>query len=357
MPSATSSESAFFSVKGELDGVDGDWPRAKEALHTKPPMALSRFARFSWGVLLYNLGVIAWGAYVRASGSGAGCGSHWPLCDGQVMPRAKSVEMVVELSHRVTSGIALLLVIAMSVWAFRAYPRASNVRRGAAMSVAFILAEALIGACLVLFELVAHDASLKRALSMSLHLTNTFFLLASLTLTAWWASGGAPVRLRGQGAVRWTLGAAMLATLVLGTSGAVAALGDTLFPARSFVDGLTQDVSTTAHIFVRLRLLHPFIATGTALFVIGASASARWLRPSLRVRTMSRVVAAMFVLQYGAGLLNVVLLAPIGMQLLHLLLADLVWISLVLLGATALAGEEQTCRASTVFPESTARVA
>jgi heme A synthase len=302
-------------------------------------MRLSRFARFAWTVLAYNLAVIVWGAYVRASGSGAGCGAHWPLCDGKIVPRPRSVEMAIELSHRVTSGVALVLVVVMCVWAFRVYPPGSSVRRGAMASVAFIIGEALVGAGLVLFALVAHDASIKRALSMSLHLTNTFFLLASMALTAWWATGFSGLLLRGQGAVRWLLGAALASMLVLGTSGAVAALGDTLFPARSLADGLAQDVSATAHVFLRLRLLHPFIATGAALLVLGAVAGARWLRPSPRVRMMSRLAAALFVVQYGAGLLNVTLLAPIPMQLVHLVLADLVWIALVLLAASALAAD------------------
>jgi heme A synthase len=300
-------------------------------------MPLSRFARFAWGVLAYNLGVIAWGAYVRASGSGAGCGSHWPLCDGQVLPRARTTQLVVELSHRLTSGVALLLTVALLVAAFRGYPRGSLVRRGAVATMGFMLAEALVGAGLVLFALVAHDASLKRALSMSVHLTNTFFLLAAMTLTAYWASGGARVRVRGQGLVAWFLGAAMLAMFVLGMSGAVAALGDTLFPARSLAEGLAQDLSGAGHLFLRLRLWHPFIATLTAALVLGAAQATRVLRPDPRVRTASRTVMIAFGAQYAVGLANVMLLAPIPMQLLHLVMADLVWISLVLLAATTLA--------------------
>ena len=302
-------------------------------------MSTSRFARFAWGVLAYNIAVILWGAYVRASGSGAGCGAHWPLCDGKIVPRPRSLEMAVELSHRVTSGLALVLVVVMCVWAFRTLPRGSAVRAGALASLGFMLAEALIGAGLVLFALVAHDTSLKRALSISLHLTNTFFLLASLALTAWWASGFSTVALRAQGAVRWLLGGALASTILLGTSGAVAALGDTLFPARSLREGLAQDLSTTAHVFLRLRLLHPFIATATAVVVLGVIAGVRWLRPSPAVRRMSRIAAALFVVQYGAGLLNVSLLAPIPMQLLHLALADALWIALVLFAASALASD------------------
>lgn len=89
-----------------------------------------RFAAFAWANVAYNLLVILWGAFVRATGSGAGCGDHWPLCDGQVIPRAPSTEMLIEFTHRLTSGVALLGAVALLVWAFRAYGRGHRVRRG-----------------------------------------------------------------------------------------------------------------------------------------------------------------------------------------------------------------------------------
>ena len=297
---------------------------------------MSRFAKFAWGLLAYNLLVIAWGAYVRASGSGAGCGAHWPLCNGEMLPREPGVEMLVELSHRVTSGLSLVFGLALAIAAHRTHPRGSLVRRGAWASFGFVGAEALIGAGLVLFELVAHDKSMKRALSMALHLTNTFFLLAALTLTAFWASGGGRVAVRRQGVLAWSLGLAVVGVLLLGMSGAVTALGDTLFPARSVADGIAQELSGGAHLFVRLRLLHPVIATLVAVLVLLASTLSRLLRPTPHVRTLSRLVSLFVLAQMIAGIVNVALLAPIPMQLVHLLLADSVWISLVLLAASAL---------------------
>src|SRR3954471_23520600 len=185
---------------------------------------MTRFARFAWGVLAYNLLVIAWGAFVRASGSGAGCGRHWPLCNGEVVPRAPAVATIIEATHRVTSGIALVLVVALAVWAWRALPQRHPGRRAAVMSAVFVFGEALIGAALVLFELVAHDASMKRALSMILHLCNTFFLLASTAVTAWWGSGGHPVKLRGQRGALVALAIPAAMMLFVGASGAVTAL-------------------------------------------------------------------------------------------------------------------------------------
>lgn len=309
-----------------------------------------RFPRFAWLVLGFNLAVIAWGAFVRASGSGAGCGRHWPMCNGVVVPRSPSAATLIEFSHRLSSGLALTLVVALAVWAFRAYPRRHAVRRAAAASLVLMLTEALVGAGLVLLELVAHDASLRRAIALPIHLVNTFFLLAALSLTAWWATTlprdaaappGArvlPVRLRGQGAVGAFLGASLLGTLLLGVTGAVTALGDTLYPATSLAEGMRQDFSPTAHFLLRLRVWHPALALWVGVTVL-AAAGVTWLRrgDDDRTRRLAGAIAGLFLAQLVAGVTNMILLAPVWMQLIHLLLADAVWITLVLLSASALA--------------------
>jgi heme A synthase len=301
-------------------------------------MKLNTFAKYAWGVLAYNVGVVLWGAYVRATGSGAGCGSHWPLCGGQVIPRSPRVETLIEFSHRVSSGLTLLLVAGLVVWAFRAYPKGHPVRLGAGLAGLFTVTEALVGAGLVLFQLVANNASMLRALSVAVHLANTFLLLATLTLTALWASGGRPVRLRGQGMVAWLLGVGLLGILVLGISGAITALGDTLFPSSSLAQGLRQDFSPTAQFLIRLRVFHPLIAVSVGIYAIVV---AHFLTPSSSDTKSRRFLAialtVLIVVQWLAGVTNVALLAPVWMQLLHLFLADLVWIVLVLLAATVLA--------------------
>ncbi len=307
------------------------------------PKKRKAVARFAWIVLGYNLLVVLWGAFVRATGSGAGCGRHWPLCNGEVIPRPQSIETVIEASHRATSGIALVAVLVLLGMAFARLPRGHRARRGAVYATVFIFAEALIGAGLVLFELVAQDASMKRGLSMILHLCNTFLLLAALALTAWWATTeeAAPAKderklveegaARRSSIVRVVLACALGSVLVLGASGAVAALGDTLFPATSLREGIAQDFSPMAHVFLRLRLLHPVIALGAGVLVLGAAAIVRTAVSSPRARTLSRFVTILFVVQFAGGLVNLMLLAPVGMQLFHLLLADVTWIALVLM--------------------------
>jgi heme A synthase len=306
--------------------------------------ALPRFARFAWGVLAYDLAVVAWGAYVRATGSGAGCGRHWPLCNGEILPQSPRIQTLVELSHRVSSGVALVLTAALLVWAWRAFPRGHLVRKGAATAMVLMLMEAGIGAALVLFELVAHDASMKRALSVSMHLGNTFLLLAATALTAWWASGGESPRLQGQRAVVPLLAVPLVAMIFVGASGAVTALGDTLFPPSSLAAGLAQDLAPGAHTFIRLRALHPLLASLTAALIVVAANFVRALRPAGSVRVLSRVAAVLAIAQVGAGLLDVATLAPVWLQLVHLVMADLVWVALVLLAAAALASEPDAAR-------------
>lgn len=300
--------------------------------------SMNRLARFAWTVLAYNLAVILWGAAVRATGSGAGCGNHWPLCNGEILPRSPRIETLIELSHRLTSGLALILVIVLLVATFRSRLRHHPARRSAVWSTFFLFTEAAVGAGLVLFELVADNQSMARALFMATHLVNTFFLLAALTRTCHDAArpsdlltpspGGGGGDGRGGQGVRVPYWAAASLLLLAGASGAVAALGDTLFPATSLRHALEQDLSSTSHLLIRLRLFHPVIAVGAGL--LAAFVASRQLGgPRRRVALWTIGLVG---LQIAAGLANIALLAPIWMQLVHLLLADLLWIAFVLMG-------------------------
>jgi heme A synthase len=299
------------------------------------------FARYAWAVLVYNLGVVLWGAFVRATGSGAGCGNHWPLCNGGVTLHSASAATIIEFTHRVTSGLDLALVAVLVVWAWRRFPRQHPVRLGAALSAAFLVTEALIGAALVLLEHVAKNASVSRAYSLSTHLINTLTLLACLTLTAWWSTERPA--LRGVGVSRasrvWMAGVSLASVAVLGVSGAIAALGDTLFPVSSLAAGLAQDLDPAANIFLRLRLFHPLIAAVVGAWLLFYAVSSASRRPDVSGRAWSLVV--LLGAQIAAGVVNLLLLAPVWMQLVHLLLADLLWITLVLLCASLLAAREQ----------------
>ncbi|HVT61651.1 MAG TPA: COX15/CtaA family protein [Thermoanaerobaculia bacterium] len=321
-------------------------------------IALARFARL---VLVYNLAVIVWGGYVRASGSGAGCGSHWPLCNGEVIPWRPRTATLVEYSHRLSSGLVLLLVAGLCVWAWLATARGHRVRLGAGLALLFTLIEAAIGAGLVLFRLVARDESLARALWIAAHLLNTLLLLAALALTARWAGAAAPGggRAAGRetprggagGELRWSLLAALAGVMLIGATGAVAALGDTLFPAATLRQGLARDLSPAAHLLERLRVLHPFLAlaVGALLLVLCERLTARRTRRAA-IRTWAQRLRLLVLGQWALGAVNLGLLAPVWLQLAHLLVADLLWLALIVLTAEVFAAQPAAHEAAELVP-------
>jgi heme A synthase len=297
----------------------------------------TKLARYAWFVLAWNVVVILWGAYVRATGSGAGCGAHWPLCNGEVVPRAPDAEMLIEFSHRASSGLALVAVALLAAWTWRAVAAGHPARKAAVASAVFIVVEALLGAGLVLFRLVARDESLARAMVMPLHLANTLVLLLCLTLTAHFLSGGAPVALRGRTRTFGLLLTLLVLMIGVGKTGAIAALGDTLYPAASFLDGLKADLAPTSSLLLRLRILHPALGVAVGAMLVFGAAGVPLAASDRRGRAAKRAVVALAVVQVVLGFVNVWLLAPVWMQLTHLLVADLLWIALVLMAASALA--------------------
>jgi heme a synthase len=305
--------------------------------------AMIRFRRFAATVLAFNVAVVAWGALVRATGSGAGCGQHWPTCNGQVVPRSPAVATAIEFTHRATSGLALVLVVALFAWSRRAFPRGHAGRRAAAASLGFIVLEALLGAALVLFGWVAKDASAGRGWAMALHLANTFLLLGALTLTAAATREGKPPE-RATGALPLLVGLGLAAAMLAGVSGAVAALGDTLFPATSFAAGLRQELDGGARLLLRLRVVHPLVAVVAAALAVACAQLAARSRDDNALRLAAEALTALVVVQVVAGLANVLLLAPAWLQVVHLALADAVWIALVLVAAWTLAPARAAAR-------------
>jgi heme A synthase len=294
-----------------------------------------KIAKFAWVVLGYNLAVILWGAYVRATGSGAGCGSHWPLCNGTIVQPSPTTATLIEYSHRLTSGLALVMVAALAGWTFRATPRGHPARLGAAAAVFFMLTEAALGAGLVLFRLVADNATMARAMFVAAHLVNTFILLKALTLTAWWLDGRPRTALGRRPLIAAVLIVLGLAVLFTGASGAVAALGDTLFPSGSFAEGLRADLSATSHALIRLRVWHPAIAVTVGALTMLLTPRLVESSDALGQHLGRGLIVAVGV-QLVAGIVNVLLAAPIWMQMVHLLVADLVWVTFVIFSAQLL---------------------
>lgn len=302
-----------------------------------------RFALAAWGFVAFTVPVIVWGAWVRISGSGAGCGSHWPSCHGAVIPTAPGSKTVIELVHRTTSGLVVLFAVALAVWAVRVFPRGDRARSGAIGAAAFALAEAGLGAGLVLFGLVEKDDSVARAVVIALHLVNTFCLLGFGAVAAHAAGMGGPeLRWRAAGGWRFVLLAALGGALVTSMAGAVTALGDTLFPVDvtrdgSWVETVTGDLPAGTHFLVRLRVVHPLLALAVGLYLVVAAGRLAAAAPAPGVRRLALAVIALVLAQLAAGLVTVLLAAPGWAQLLHLALADGLWVALVVLTVATLA--------------------
>ena len=285
---------------------------------------MASLVRYAWFVLVFNVSVILLGALVRATGSGAGCGSTWPTCEGELIPELSGATTI-EYAHRVVSGIALVLVLLLAVLVWRHSSSGEPARLGAVLSAAAIVGEALIGAMIVLADWVADDVSLARAISVPLHLVNTLFLLAALTLTIFWLSGGQRLDFRGNpGAARWVL-IGGLALVLLAATGAITALADTLFPKTAEAGAAGE------HFLTRLRVVHPVLAI--------LAASTGWLvsaRSPAGPGAAGRALPILVGLMLLTGVINVALGVPVWMQLVHLVLADALWIAYVLAAARAL---------------------
>ena len=292
---------------------------------------MSRFAKYTWITLVTNFGVILWGAFVRATGSGAGCGEHWPTCNGEVIPRPEAIETMIEFTHRLTSGVALIMTVALVVWAVRLFERGHRVRKAAWTTLGFMLAEAALGAGLVLFGLVADDDSVARALVMCMHLLNTLFLLGAMALTGWWADRPGKLSFD-DGPVR-AIALGFAGLFLVGVSGAIAALGDTLFPSASLIEGFYADLDPSSHFLIRLRGYHPVFAIAVS---VGLFSLAKRLRHDPRTTRLATALMVLLGLQLAIGFINLGLLAPVPLQLIHLLMADIVWVVFVLLSATTL---------------------
>jgi cytochrome c oxidase assembly protein subunit 15 len=245
-----------------------------------------------------------------------------------VLPQAPQSATIIEFTHRIMSGVALVVVAAMFTWAWKAYPRRHPARRWASWSLVFILTEALIGAALVLLGHVAQNESVGRVYSLGTHLVNTFLLLASLALTARWAPTSSPPPLPKRR--RWPQALVLAALVLVAMAGAITALGDTLFPSHTLAEGVRADFSSTASFLVRLRIIHPILAVAAAVLLAILAVPEFLSRRTQRLRALAGLLLALVAAELVAGGANILLKAPVSMQLVHLLLADGLWITLVL---------------------------
>lgn len=308
---------------------------------------LSGFAKFTWFVLAYNIVVILWGVFLRASKSGDGCGQHWLTCHGELIPSAPQLKTIIEFSHRITSALDGLIVIGLLVWAILRWRSGKSAQNNLVLKMAigsfmFVIVEGLLGAGLVLTGNTAETLTAARPFWMAAHLITTLILLTFLTLTAWFAGGGKRFNFNVETKVNVLLLLGVFGFLLVGMSGSVAALSSMIFPSETLTEGITKDFAATSNILLRLRVSHPILSILTGIYFIFL---AGWLRKKSEntagVVRWSNVLTILILLQIGFGALTLLTLAPILMQLGHLFLADAVWISFVLMTANFLAQNGQ----------------
>ena len=340
---APSIPAATLTTPPVFDCVAGREIGTLRAVETSSEERRNRYRLLAWSVLVFTVLVILGGAIVRATESGDGCGASWPACTDRIFPSNPATETVIEFSHRMTSALAILGVLALFVLARRLFPNGHWVRRAAGLSLILMVVESLLGASLVIFEWVDQDASIGRMIVVPLHLINTYLLLGALTLTAWWSSGNPVPSESADDRTRRQLAIGAGGLLLVGAMGALNALSDTLYPAESFLSGVQQELSADSPWLVQLRVLHPIVAVavgfGVAYLAMRLSTSA-----TNTTKRASAIIVGLVVLQFFAGLVNVMLATPLETQVVHLAFADAMWIAYVIFTA-ALLGEHQTARA------------
>ncbi len=305
---------------------------ATASISTSPsgnhPLRARRIAaRLGWFTLGFFILVVLWGAVVRATGSGGGCGANWPLCNGDFFPSHPRLATLIEFTHRSTSGLSTALLLALGIVSFRVTPPGHRARKAVLAAGFLLVTEALLGALLVLRHYVENNLSTGRVIAQGVHFTNTLLLMGAIALTAAFLSDSENKPHAPRPEAKPLAIIAVLATILVGATGALAALADTLFPSSSLSSALAADWSAGSPVLVRMRWVHPAAAVLGLVCVLLLMRGGTWRRN--RGTLLLGLLAAQFVL----GILDVLLLAPTWMQIVHLFSADLYWVALVLFAA------------------------
>ncbi len=278
---------------------------------------------WAWATLAFFVIVVLEGAVVRATSSGAGCGSHWPLCNGEILPHHPRLATIIEFTHRSLTGICTAMFAVLIAWTFRATSKRHPARLASVVAGALLIVEGALGALLVLGGYVEKNASAARVLVQGVHFTNTMLLLAAATVVA--VLLGRPRSKLSQNSLKRPMEFALLASLLTGATGSIAALADTLFPSPSLSAAIAADFAAASPLLIRMRWIHPASAALVVLCTLVLIAG--FVRRGYSTLAIS--LAANLAAQIVIGLVDVLLLAPTTIQVLHLFSADVFWISLV----------------------------
>lgn len=308
----------------EISGINPDDPRR---------VGIPKFVSFAWFVLIYNLAAVAWGVFVRASKSGDGGGTSWPLLDLSHQPMNGPISRLIEGSHRASTALCGVFAIILLVMAYRNFAKGHQARMFATVVFGLTCLEGLVGWALVRFGLVTLNDSVLRVSIMSFHVVSTFILVSAIALCAMSGMGAGRIQLRGQSAIGWMLGLGVLGLVSLGVSGAISALAHTLMPVKNV---LVEAAKPDAFWMLKLQPLHPYLSLAVGTFFCILAGMLCHLRPSDAVRRASLVMLVAFAFQTMLGLVSIKLAAPIWTQMLHLVAGDVLFVSFVVAAGFAL---------------------
>ena len=277
-------------------------------------MTLNKFSLYG---LIFSIVSIIAGAIVRATGSGDGCGASWPTCNGEIIPELDTPSELIEFSHRSVSGVLLIITLIIFVKSFK--DEVPTLQKKIIWSLTFfVLLEALIGAVIVIYEWVGMNSSAPRIIAVPLHLVNTFGLLGTYTLL-FYLTQNSKTTLNNFFDRGFKIG--LFLFLLSGATGSIAALADVIFPSESFITGLAEDFDTNSEVLIRLRILHPIVASALSLYLYS---EANRLQNEYQVITKN--IKLLILLGVLLGVSNVISNIILPLSILHLLMADLLWI-------------------------------
>lgn len=286
-------------------------------------MTAQKYYQYAFFLWIYTLIVILWGAWVRISRSGDGCGQNWPLCHGQILPLSQNTATWIEFSHRVSTGIFGLAVIVLVIMAFQYFPTSHRIRKASLWTLFFTLTEALIGAKLVLSGLVGEVSSLERALVMSIHQINSLLLTGSLVMSFQKPDQSTENQVFFHNKFFKIKSLILQAGfLLLAILGAISALSSTLFPSQSLIEGFYNDFQTDVHWLIKWRIVHPVFAViyiSISLFLISS------FQNTQGKNTLINKLFLLYVATFIVGLANILTLSPTIFKLMHLGLVHILW--------------------------------
>ena len=296
------------------------------------------FGGFCFTVLCFCLLVILWGAWVRISHSGDGCGQSWPSCQGKyLIDSGEQGKTWIEWIHRATSGLFGIAVILLVVLAFLKFPFRHPICKSAFFVLFFTISEALIGARLVLTGLTGGNTSFLRVLTMNLHLLNSVLLTSSLFIL-WRFLLGKHFSALDSFKKKKYFFSVIFVFFLIAFFGSVSSLSSSFFPSTSLWEGAALDFNSQSHWLVRLRVLHPILA-----LLFGGSFLLYYMLPDTKSHSIqttknhfrkSTGPGNLFILclclALLSGLMNLLFLSPVFLKLTHLLIVYLLAISFIL---------------------------